>query len=407
MSTSRRSTLYRYCSYAGFFVPKGGDGSAVTHTLFDGGRIAVPPKSMPTFLDAYAESLQHGDRLYVVERRTPLFRMLADFDFFCTGKTLSLDDILDTLRVTQQLLGEMFPTESRRLVVCTAPSKLVTKEGKQWVKTGFHAVWPDLWVSEPTANLVRDALLERLESVLGEIEGPGGWGEVLDRSVYTGNGLRMIGSRKGHYVDKKFVDEGRVYTVVRVFDNNCQPHQESAWITDYLRVVQETSLRSDGLLKPPMASKLANPLPQWILAIQKTTKQTTEKSKNKRGAHSILVTNDDKTKALNALLGIAFPNGNHQVRQINANKGGSSYIVKSTSKHCMNKGGEHNGCDVYFVVDKNHIYQRCYCRCGSVRRYGKCADYTSPRYKITRAAQTALFESECKKRKSSHISFAG
>ena len=54
-------------------------------------------------------------------------------------------------------------------------------------------------------------------------------------------------------------------------------------------------------------------------------------------------------------------------------------LIKTTSRHCMNLGREHNSCGIYFFATPDGLYQKCLCPCMKLkdRKVGYCRDYTS------------------------------
>lgn len=403
MPLNADTSVHRYCLAKGFVAKRGQtNDDSITHTLLDGGRYCVSDAGMDGFLRAYTQSMFLGERIYVVERRTPLFKMLADFDFLRVGGSdpLSVDDIIPYLRTVQTTLGELLPGESRRLIVCTAEPKNVTKGGIALVKTGFHAIWPEIWVNEELAMTLRRALLYRLTETHGEFDGPGGWAEVLDKAVYTSNGLRMVGSRKARAVRApdgqglQFADEGRVYQISHVLDGDCALLC-NGWPTDPYRTTCETSIRWNPDRLPCIAT-LIDPVPTWIPA--------PESLKRKVGGGAVgkpCDTSDRRHQLVNDFMRHNFP-GDHQLRVLVPGADKLSYIAKSTSKYCINKGGVHNGCDIYFTINSVGMRQRCYCKCESKRTYGPCSKFASAIHLITPEMQRALFPTV--KRKAAAVS---
>jgi len=67
-------------------------------------------------------------------------------------------------------------------------------------------------------------------------------------------------------------------------------------------------------------------------------------------------------------------------------------VLRSSSRHCANLGRQHNSNTVYFVVTREGVSQRCYCRCETTegRAFGLCRDFRGPVLPAPRAALEAL-----------------
>jgi hypothetical protein len=56
--------------------------AAATHYLLDGGTWKVPKDCYQTFLKLLADDLNNNEKYYLTEIRTPVFKFIADLDFF-------------------------------------------------------------------------------------------------------------------------------------------------------------------------------------------------------------------------------------------------------------------------------------------------------------------------------------
>jgi len=144
----------------------------------DGGILYVPPEETDEFFREYIQTIKSGQKLYVVEQKTPRFKFFIDFDYKDPEK-LSDDDILNFCKIIHSATGSV----SDCLVARTKPRPV--KEG---IKTGVHIHWPDLIVDRT------DALKLRTKIILALGDGP--WETIIDPMVYGGSGLRMLWSHK-------------------------------------------------------------------------------------------------------------------------------------------------------------------------------------------------------------------
>lgn len=147
----------------------------MTHLLMDGGILLV--QKPDEFHEAYIQDLNEGKRLYVVEKKTQIFKFFVDLDHQADRK-------LDSTQIID-LAVKMNAVTKKRCLIAVTPTRMVS--GK--VKTGVHFHWPDLLVTKS------DAIKLRNQIILSLPEGTD-WDKVIDASVYSGSGLRMIWSHK-------------------------------------------------------------------------------------------------------------------------------------------------------------------------------------------------------------------
>ena len=151
---------------------------APTHVLMDGGQLHVTDKDLDEFYRAYLADLACGQRLYVVEQKTEIFKFFVDIDFKAV-RALEDPDALDLCRRVYAAVGQ------GRCLVARAPPRKVKDE----IKSGLHLHWPDLCVTRQEALGLRTRILLEL--------GDGSeWAQIIDASVYGGSGLRSIWSHK-------------------------------------------------------------------------------------------------------------------------------------------------------------------------------------------------------------------
>jgi hypothetical protein len=149
-----------------------------THYLMDGGILDVPQKDTDAFMLEYLACLRRGEKVYVVEQKTEVFRFFVDLDWR-DADPISDDRLLEILQV-------MCTVVPGRCIVARAPPRL-EEDGR--TKSGVHIHWPDTKVRRPEALAFRTRILL-------ELGDDPEWNERIDVSVYGGSGLRMIGSHK-------------------------------------------------------------------------------------------------------------------------------------------------------------------------------------------------------------------
>ena len=147
-----------------------------THVLMDGGILDVPFADTDAFLVEYLAAVRRGQRVYVVEQKTDVFRFFVDLDYKAER---SIDE-----KMLEETVRAMCDVVPGRCVVARAPPREV--EGR--IKSGVHIHWPETLVTRQEALAYRTQILMALD-------GPE-WAEFIDASVYGGSGLRMLWSHK-------------------------------------------------------------------------------------------------------------------------------------------------------------------------------------------------------------------
>lgn len=400
------------------------DTRPVTHLLLDGGKITVPPNREDEFLLKYAECMHRGSPLFLVETKTPIYKYMMDLDF-AAAKVTGEDEIEKVVKVVHATVALYFPTltdSQRRMVVCRTDNKNITKDGVKLVKTGIHLIWPEILVDSPLALTVRGGVIYRLTEEFGVRENTNPWCDVVDRCVYVGNGLRMVGSRKMSNCPKcrnrpkkksscqectrtGKKDEGRVYLPTVVLQGiDSLPNQEAyRQLDDIHTLVKQLSIRTTA------EAPLAVTLPEWSELVvgtdedlydtqgkdgrrqgQKRRRKAEKANSDKRtrleedviGKHKNcnildgLAKTDRRHKAVAAFIKKTFPNM-PEVTQVHPTRTGDYYLARSSSQYCMNKADYHNNTNVYFYIDRNGVRQKCFCTCAVNRAFGPCSKYAS------------------------------
>lgn len=195
MQAGNDSQVIRFLQRNRYFVKTASETQPLTHTLMDGrsgGRVHVPDSSMDAFFRAYGEDLESGVPLYLVERRSAVFKMHFDVDI---KKELEDDELLRVVEVVQRTVLEYYPAidvlkdERAVAVLCTS-----MRDGLR-VSSSMHLVFPRLYVDDEQAYHIHRGVVEACKHCLGESLGVN-FEEALDICVITKNGMRMLGSDK-------------------------------------------------------------------------------------------------------------------------------------------------------------------------------------------------------------------
>ena len=180
-----------------------------SHFSYLGGKYYIGEKDNNVFLRKYAEQLQRArggvNGLFLIEKRTPCFKMLFDLDMI-QPRAVPLSDVFALTALCCSVFKTYYPAlatdDQLACYVYRAPN--MAKKG--WatgpdapmvVKSGFHLIWPNLIVDQTRALHLREACIYAAKRELGERAPPANpYADVLDETVLMKNGLRMVGSDK-------------------------------------------------------------------------------------------------------------------------------------------------------------------------------------------------------------------
>lgn len=373
--------------------------SAATHFLLDGGIWGVPKEKYAEFLNLLAIDLQNGEKHYICENRTSVFKFICDIDMY-EETEISTEQISRIISPIQEVITEYFG--EKKVIICGAESKNVTKTysdetGRfgqkeiELVKTGFHLVWPDIWISVDTAKKMRILFIEKLTELFGERENYNSWEDVVDLAVYEDNGLRMVGCRKIAICKscknkKEFCetcvscegygkkDENRIYSPKLVL-GQCEKTYFGS-ILNYSVMLYETSIYNYTDLPETPLIKECNKI---IESKKKKTKNTPE--------------NDQSILKIETFIKRNYKATHSKVKIIKLVKNENCYFAEPDYNFCINVNRNHTSSGVYFQITSTGICQKCYCKKDTLdgRSYGMCKHFGSPEIPLTKVLQTLLF----------------
>lgn len=147
-------------------------GSMFSHVSMNGSSsLFVPSLDVPEFFREYINQVKNGNKLYLVEAKTKLFKFFMDIDYISDDK------------LTHESIIEI----SKRINTCIPGRCLISIskscKKKNGIKSGIHLHWPEMIVTKKKAL---DLRLKVPEDLIG----------FVDESVYKGSGLRMLWSFK-------------------------------------------------------------------------------------------------------------------------------------------------------------------------------------------------------------------
>jgi hypothetical protein len=365
-----------------------------THYLLDGGIWKIPKNEYSEFLKLLSIDLQNGEKHYISENRTPVFKFIMDLDFY-EVEAISVAQVEYIVKEIQKVIFEYFG--EKYVIICGSDNKTIIKDSVEYIKSGFHLVWPKIWLTVETAKVIRNLVIQGLLSVFGERDSINTWSDVVDLAVYEDNGLRMVGCRKMGFCKscknkKDFkidclsckgigkIDENRVYSprsVLNVSDKSYLIKLKS----DIHIQISETSIYN---YTDEPETKLISELPE--------VKTSGEVKKNKKVYDS---KQDESMVKIENFIKKNFKENYSKIRikKITKDPNEQKYYVEPYENFCMNVDRCHSSSGVYFQIVPTGICQRCYCRKDTTegRSQGPCNVYASKSVSLSTILQKFLF----------------
>jgi hypothetical protein len=374
-----------------------------THFLLDGGIWGIPKEKYSEFLGLLAIDLQNGEKHYICENRTEIFKFICDIDMF-EDTVVTTEQISRVVELLNGIVSEYYGDS--KVIICGADPKTVkinkTEDTgdfglpmgeNELFKSGFHLVWPDIWISVENAKRLRVRFIETLTSKFGEREKHNTWEDVVDLAVYEDNGLRMVGCRKMgickscknkkefrdtcvtcDFTGKK--DENRIYSPKAVIG----PCEKSYFgsICNYSVMVFETSIYNYlNCPETPMIKKCD---------IELKEKKKTRNAVEPKQENEMIV-------KIENFIHRNYKGTHSKVRITKLTKTENCFYAEPDDNFCINVNRNHTSSGVYFQVTPTGISQRCYCKKETLdgRYHGMCKHFSSPEIPLTKVLQNFLF----------------
>ena len=362
----------------------------VSHYLLDGGIWKIPKNEYQEFLRLLSVDLQNGEKHYICENRTDVFKFICDLDFYEPEDSgiININQLEVIVEVIQKVVLEYFGNQ--KVIICSSDSKIVNVNDNSFIKCGFHLVWPKVWLTNITAKKLRILFIEKLIEKFTERPEYNTWSDVVDLSVYEDNGLRMVGCRKMVLCKscknkKEFrencvtcnsygrIDENRVYKPSSVLPKD-DIYLKS--ISDYYVMLLETSLYNySDFLETPLLLELNVEL--VLKKVKSVPKQ------------------DELTSKIENCIKRSFKETHPKIKikKITKSEDNLCYYIDPDDNFCINVNRNHTSSSIYFQIKPTGITQRCYCKKETTngRLFGPCKEFTSIEVKITPQFRNILF----------------
>lgn len=430
---TNRSELISFVNRNGYLIrglSKGSDAPELTHLLMDGekgGKIAIPHEATDGFFAAYAKDLLAGAQLFVVEKRTPVFKFCVDVDF----KTMySTEDLSRFIAKACTAIAPYFtdiPGKVPREASCIVCA--VTEHDGRRKAPGLHLIFPFAPVKESAACWIRSGIVHALWDLVGFQED---WNTVIDIAVITSSGLRMVGSDKCRNCSscknereakqccsscnrRGKLAENKIYWPWRVYPED-DPEMMKCLVQMQANVGHAARMCSIRLAPDvPESGNFRVPPMAPGMAVKKRSKPGSDPDKGyhlmdespefPRVKKAKLIDVNARMKALvTEAIHKYYPKyyARLEVKELLEHRPPKSTspiiwvkVAGFGSRFCLNKNADHTSQSIYFVISaRSGIAQRCFSRKDIERQCGKCANFTSNWKPIGKALRAALFPDE-------------
>lgn len=364
----------------------------VSHTCLDGGVLCVPDEKLLEFEKQYVKTLsakKNNLPLQVCEflnLKHDVHRFFMDIDFKYDPKAYEdhYKKIKECILTFPKMISKIFECDYR-MIVCSRPPDVYKGKGVQndndepkLLKTGFHIIFPDLYITNEVAKKTALYIQKELNGTHKEYK----WKDIIDDKVYNGS-LRMIGSCKGK--------SNLVYMPEIVIEDNGDNITEKYLQRGLKHFVSDCSIRAMCRMEPHQPYGLGDiEIPDSQLAIRYMVgRQHQVKGITPQKLQTYIAAIEEFiAKKIPSPMNEKWLVGDLSPTLFITAK---NYYYRRNSKYCTNKGSEHDGENIYLEISADGLRQKCFCKCPVKRQYGYCKDYASTRYPLNAELFKLLF----------------
>jgi hypothetical protein len=375
-----------------------------SHLLLNGYKLYIKDENLSIFNKKYAETISQNEKLYIVECKKQIFKLFFDLDFLLSKEQYDKikEDIenksenifMDIIKIINDVIYDFYE-EYHDCIVTTADDKKVKKiikneenpeniNSKELIKKGFHLHFPNINTNKNMALEIRKTCILKINKYNDFFENS--INDILDEHVFASSGLRLTGSRKGHFVTqtKEFVDEGRPYNLLYILrDNEINEDIFKELNENMLELINKTSIITTDEY---ITNIKHNPNLECDECDDENDNESGNAENFQTGSWKRLKKDDVKYEIIIHYFSIYLKDYNKKdIKRIFYSDNESIYILCSQSKYCTNIGKNHNSEHIYFKLNKDGICQKCFCRCDTTdgRKHGYCKDYESDKIPCT------------------------
>jgi len=345
------------------------NGKKPTHVLMNGGTLHITPDRLNEFNQAYCQSIRKGERLFVVEQKTPMYRLFIDIDYV-DEEALTYETIKSISRMLTDKVRSLVGDNKDMCIISVAkpkPKGVLTK-------TGIHLNWPLCVVGQKEALCVRDHLISHMSKIYSAKD----WSYIIDKAVFgdlqtgsIGSGFRLPWS----YKKTRDVVEGPYIPFFEYKNGNIIDITDEQISIERLEQVQIRTTEEE----PNITVESVGPF---------SLHPPSRKLQGKE------IDNPEVSAYMETFIRINMKGqGDSRIQKFIRNK--DTYAIQTNSKFCENVGRNHSSNHVWFFVSKktSTVCQKCFCTCetSNGRRYGFCRDFSGQTHGLPNKIMYLLF----------------
>jgi len=366
--------------------------SKPSHLMLNGYKLFINDNNIELFNKKYGEALENNAELYVVECKKEIFKLFFDLDFLLSEqkyneimeKDLETNLFTEMIKIINDIIYDFYG-KYYNCIITTADIKLVKKiyknkdnpeniTHKEFIKKGFHLHFPDININKNYALEIRKTCIIKMNKFNEEFENT--VNDIVDEHVFTTSGLRMTGSKKGHFVSqtREFICEGRPYKLLFTLKNNeINDEFKCELDNNLLMLINNTSIITNEQYITNISN---NP----NLECDECEYTNNLGDEDRTGTWNRLLKTDTKHIEIFRFFNTYVKDYTiRDLKRIYYSDNESVYILCSQSKYCSNIGRNHNSEHIYFKLTREGICQKCFCKCDTMeeRKWGFCKEYSS------------------------------
>ena len=363
-----------------------------THLLLNGGCLHIKQEDFQYFMDLYSKCIKNKESLFVVECRPELFPLFFDLDYLLSenkNNEIENDTYKEIIKIIKNTIS-FFYNKKFKCIVSSTDNKLVTKNDIKYIKKGFHIHFPDLIVDKEIALMIRKSCIIKLKTIYSDVFFSNTFKDIIDEHVFNANGLRLTGSKKGHFVNNRqsFVNEERPYYPEYVLNetNDIDIEDIDKMNNNYNYMINQTSI----IVYDKNKEKVIN-IPEGLK--EDTSDNECEECESvSNNWIKIFKTTNEYTEIIRFFKTYVKDYSSDDIKRIFTSESKNVYILWSKSKYCQNIGRNHNSCGIFFKLTMDGLSQKCFCKCDTMegRKYGYCKDFASTLIPCTSHLQKLL-----------------
>ena len=336
----------------------------------DGGVLHVTPDRLNEFNNTYCQSIRSGTQLFVVEQKTPFYKLFVDIDYV-DEEALTFENIKSIVHVLCDKASVYMKDIDNMCVISVAKPK---PKGDQ-IKTGIHLNWPHCIVNQEVALNMRDQLIFHMSKIYSAKD----WSKIIDQAVFGdsntgsgGSGFRLPWSHKkskdiveGPYLPFFVYKDGKIHDITG--EGISVERLRDVTIRTY---AQETNITVE---------------PVQIFSLDKPKHASKPRGKEIENSEAVALLETFIRKYLQG-------QQNSRIQKIMKDK--TTYALQTNSKYCENLGREHSSNHVWFLVKKTGtVCQKCFCTCETTkgRKYKMCKDFSGKTHGLPKSIMYLLY----------------